>query len=212
MRSVIGVWALPILFVATAAISQTEFSADVVDTQHDEAPILFKIKVTGDRVRIEPQPPVSGPTPGPAPRAFILINRHTQAGTVVMPAQREYIEAPAQMLQQYRPFFEPVDLETACVAWAQVPQHKGGICYKMGSEVVNGRKVIKYEGTSSSGDMNYFWLDQKLGLLVKWDDQISAGELRNFTQGPQPAGLFEVPADYSKSQQMFGVIQSAKPK
>jgi hypothetical protein len=78
--------------------------------------------------------------------------------------------------------------------------------------LVSGRKALKYEGTSSSGEVNHFWLDQKLGLLVKWDDRISAGELRNFTQGPQPAGLFEIPADYGKSQQMSGVIQSAKPK
>jgi hypothetical protein len=194
------------LIVANTVLAQTQFSADIVDTKKEGTPILFKIYFAGDRVRLEPQLPATGPRQG----SFILINRVTHASTVVMPQQREYIEAP-QIQELYRRFYQTVDVENACAGWLKLPQNRGAVCSKVGSDAVNGRGAIKYEVISSSGEESHFWLDPKLDLPIKWDG-IGRGELRNIQEGTQPAGLFEVPADYAKSRRMLGIIQPSKPK
>jgi len=77
-------------------------------------------------------------------------------------------------------------------------QNQGRSCRRVGSDTVNGRSTIKYEGTSTDGDTSTFWLDPKLRFPVKWEGKNGGGELRNIQEGAQPANLFEVPAGYTR--------------
>jgi hypothetical protein len=111
-----------------------------------------------------------------------------------------YMEVPAQMANQRSAynFFRTGDVENACSDWLQMQQNKGGTCHKVGSETVNGRSTVKYEGTNASGDTGTVWLDPKLRFPVKWQGKNGTGELRNIQEGSQPSSLFEVPSDYKK--------------
>jgi hypothetical protein len=90
-------------------------------------------------------------------------------------------------------------VENACSDWLQLPQNKGGSCHKAGTETVNGRSCVKYEGTNANGETGTVWLDPKLRFPVKWQGKNSeTWELRNIEEGSQPASLFEIPAGYTK--------------
>lgn len=66
----------------------------------------------------------------------------------------------------------------------------------MGSDSLNGRDTVKYEGVSKKGEKMHVWVDTKLHVVVKTDE--GGFELRNIQEGSQPASLFEVPAGYTK--------------
>lgn len=72
-------------------------------------------------------------------------------------------------------------------------------CKRIGPETVNGRTAVKIEGTSPAGEQSFGWIDTRLKFLIKSQSAKGAGlELRNIQEGPQPASLFEIPADYQK--------------
>ncbi len=86
---------------------------------------------------------------------------------------------------------------------------RGGSCHKIGSETVNGRSTVKYEGTNAKGETSNVWVDPKLRFPVKWEGKNGSWELRNIQEGTQPASLFEIPADYKKFDMgnMGGMMQ-----
>jgi len=181
-----------VLVLASVALAQTEFSADVVDTQKSGTPTLAKIYFAKDRMRIEWEDR-SGKSGG----AFIE-NFAAQTVTVLMPQRQMYTEVPAQAQnQRMYGFFAAGDAENACGDWQKMMQNQGRSCHRVGSDTVNGRRTIKYEGTSTDGDTSTFWLDPKLRFPVKWEGK-NGGELRNIQEGAQPANLFEVPAGYTR--------------
>jgi hypothetical protein len=180
------------LLVASFALAQTEFSADMVDTRKPGTPSVGKVYLARDKMRFESAAGKSS--------AAVIVNLDTQTSTVLMDKQRMYMEMPTQSGQQrtmYN-FFRTGDVESACADWAQQARNKGGSCHKIGSETVNGRATVKYEGTTASGETTTFWLDPKLRFAVRWDSKNGAGELRNIQEGSQPASLFEIPAGYTK--------------
>ena len=73
----------------------------------------------------------------------------------------------------------------------------------VGSETVNGRAAEKWESTAREGDQvqtSHFWYDPELNLRVR--EEFPGGgarELANIQVGPQPANLFQVPADYQRT-------------
>ncbi len=95
-------------------------------------------------------------------------------------------------------FFKSGDVDNACTDWLKLKDNQGGTCHKVGSETVNGRSTVKYEGTNAKGEAGAMWLDSKLRFPVKWDGKNGGGELQNIKEGPQPASLFEIPAGYKK--------------
>ncbi|MFZ0807348.1 MAG: DUF4412 domain-containing protein [Candidatus Sulfotelmatobacter sp.] len=191
-----------LLLSATVALAQTEFSAEVVNTGKSDTTSQAKIYFAKDKVRIEPTK--RDPRGGGA----AIMNLATQTATVIMDQQRMYMEMPAQTANQRSAynFFRTGDAENACSDWLQMQQNKGGTCHKVGTETVNGRSTVKYEGTSANGDAGTVWLDPKLRFPVKWQGKNGAGELRNIQEGSQPASLFEVPSDYKKLD-MGGMMQ-----
>lgn len=79
-----------LLLLAGLAVGQAEWSAVVVDPRKEGAPTVLKIYFGREKVRLEPQMWVRGTAPGP----FILFDRTTHKGTVVVPENHAYIDAP----------------------------------------------------------------------------------------------------------------------
>jgi hypothetical protein len=193
--------AISFLLLASFALTQTEFSGEIVDLQKQGTPSEAKIYFAKDKVRIEP---IAGN--GASRGGVVVMNLTTQSSTVLMDQQHMYMEIPAQAQEQRMAynFFRTGDAENACADWQT--HHEGGNCHKVGSDTVNGRSTVKYEATSASGETNTFWLDSKLRFPVKWESKNHAGELRDIQEGSQPPSLFEVPAGYTKFD-MSGMMQ-----
>ena len=194
---------LALLLAASFALAQAEFSAEIVDLQKSGTTTTAKVYFARDKIRIESQ---GGPHGGGA----VIVNFATQTSIVLMAQQHMYMEVQAQTQNQRmgyaNAFFRAGDVENACGDWQKMATNKGASCHKVGSETVSGRDTVKYETTSSSGEVSHFWLDPKLRFPVKWQGKNNDGELRHIQEGTQPASLFEVPAGFTKFD-MGGMMQ-----
>jgi hypothetical protein len=179
------------LLAASFALAQTEFSGEMFDSQKGSNGKIYFAK---DKVRFE------STNKDPRSGGVVIMNLTTQTTTVLMNQQHMYMELSPQMASQRTAynFFRTGDVEAACSDWMQLPQNKGGSCRKIGSETVNGRSTVKYEGTNAKGETGDVWLDPKLRFPVKWEGKNGSWELRNIQEGTQAASLFEIPADYKK--------------
>ncbi len=195
---------IALIFAASLALAQAEFSAEIVDLQKPGTPTTAKIFFAKDKIRIESQ--------GGAPRGggAVIMNYATQTATVLMAQQHMYMEMPAQAQSQRMgyasTFFRAGDVENACGDWQKMG-HQGASCHKVGDETASGRSTVKYETTNAGGDVSHFWLDPKLRFPVKWQGKNSDGELRNIQEGTQPASLFEIPAGFNKMEIPGGMMQ-----
>jgi hypothetical protein len=184
-----------LILMAASALAQTEFSADIVDVQKEGTPTQAKIYFAKDKMRIESQDQHN-----PKASGVFIMDMANQSSIILMPQQHMYMQMPAQAMGQrgLYSFFRAGDVENACTDWQKMPHNQGGTCRKVGSETVNGRNAVKYEGTNSSGETEQVWLDPKLRFPLKWQGKNHGGELRNIQEGGQPASLFEIPAGYTK--------------
>lgn len=183
---------LSLLLVASFAVAQADFSADVFNSKKPDGP-QAKIYATKDKMRFEPAQ--KDPRGGGA----VIVNLATHSSTVLMDQRQMYMEMPMQMNAQRNPyFFRSGDVEDACSEWLKLDWNKGGSCHKAGNETVNGRSTVKFEGTNAHGEPGTVWMDTKLRFPIKWEGKNGGGELRNIQEGSQPASLFEIPADYKK--------------
>jgi hypothetical protein len=189
-----------LLVIAQFALSQTEFSADVVDNQKAGRG-MTKVYFGKDKMRFDAAGDENG-------GGAMIMNLTTQSYIVVMAKQKMYMEMPASAMENRGmfTFFKSGDVENACADWLKLSPNKGGTCHKVGHETVNGRETIKYEGTNSKGETSTVWLDSKVRFPVKWQGKNDGGELRNIQEGPQPASLFDPPSDYKKMD-MSGMMQ-----
>lgn len=185
------------------ALTQTEFSAEIVDLQKQGTPTQAKIYFAKDKMRIESQDQHN-----PRGSGVFIMDLANQNSTVLMPQQHMYMDMPAQLMGQrgLYSFFRTGDVENACTDWQKMQRNQSGTCRKVGNETVNGRNTVKYEGSSNSGEVSQVWLDPKLRFPVKWQGKNSGGELRNIQEGGQPASLFEIPAGYTKMD-LGGMMQ-----
>jgi hypothetical protein len=186
------------MMMGPLALAQ-EFSADVVNQKSDNVG-MKKVFATKDKVRFE----VQGTNPAMGPNAIIFDDtKHTYV--VIMAERQMYMDAPVTMVRPILAHFWRVDdVNDACPEWKKTAEEAGtlknwGSCTKIGSDVVDGRSTVKYEGVSNKGEKNHFWVDTKLHCVIKTDGGTGNGiELRNIQEGSQPASLFEVPAGYTK--------------
>jgi hypothetical protein len=185
-------------------LAQTEFSAEVFDNQKPEP--QAKIYFGKDRIRFEP-----GKKDARGGGALIM-NLTTRSSTVVMDQQHMYMELPAQIAAQRNTyhFFRTGDVDSACSDWLAQSWNKGGTCHKVGSDTVNGRSTVKYEGTNARGEAGTIWLDPKLRFPVKWEGKNGGGEMRNIQEGSQPSNPFEIPAGYTKFD--LGAMMKQQPQ
>ena len=199
-------WLVVFLVIAQAGLAQ-EFSADVVNNKPNRGERLSKVYAGKDRVRFE----MTSANEAMGPSALILDEtRHTY--TVVMAERHMYMDAPMTMVKPIiTNYWRVQDVSDACPAWKKTSEEAGndknwGSCAKLGSDSVNGRDTIQYEGVSKKGDKMHVWVDTKLHVVVKTDENSGGFELRNIQEGSQPASLFEVPAGYTKFD-MGGMMQ-----
>jgi hypothetical protein len=184
---------LAVIFSATFVGAQTEFSAEVVSSQKQGTQTQSKIYFSKDKIRFDSRDPDSK-------GAAFIMNLASQTVTILMPQQHMYMEMPAQAQEQRQmfSFFKTSDVENACGDWLKLASNKGGTCHKVGSETINGRNTVEYEGTNAKSEVSHVWLDPKLRFPVKWQGKGDGGELRNIQEGSQPASLFEIPAGFTK--------------
>jgi hypothetical protein len=184
---------ITLLLAAGVATAQTEFSAEVFDNQKPDNP-QARIYFGKDKIRFEP-------AKKDARGGAFIMNLDTQTSVVIMDAQHMYMEMPPQMAAQRNAYhlFRTGDVDNACTDWLAQSWNKGGTCHKIGSETVNGRSTVKFEGTNARGESGAVWIDPELHFPVKWQNKNSdTGELRNIQEASQPAGLFDVPSGYTK--------------
>src|SRR5208282_982279 len=188
MMRTAGIAAL--MMMASLALAQTEFSAEMVDTQKPDHPATGKMYFAKDKVRFE------SAKKDPRGGGAVIISLSTQTVTVLMDQQHMYMEMTPQMASQRMSynFFRTGDVEVACSDWLQLAQNKGGSCHKVGGDTVNGRSTVKYETTNAKGETGDVWIDPKLLFPVKWTGKNAAWEIRNIQEGTQPGNLFEIPA------------------
>lgn len=188
-----------LLSLTASTFAQDQFSADMYDSKNGGPPTLEgKFYMTANKVRID--------TAQTQSHGIVILDMATQKNILLMPERKMYMEmpqSPAFQRQAYN-FFRPSDVNNACVDWEQLPAARGANCRKLGSEVVNGRNTVKYEG-SKNGETSYIWLDPSLRFPVKWQGKTAWGELQNINVSPQPTSLFEVPAGYQKMQMPAGM-------
>jgi hypothetical protein len=203
VRVMIRMWCvIVVLLAASFALAQTEFSAEMVDMQKPDQPSNGKMYFAKDKVRFE------STKKDPRGGGAVIINLATQTTTVLMDQMHMYMEVSSQTGGQRTAygFFRTGDVEAACSDLMQLAQNKGGSCRKVGSETVNGRSTVKYQSTSSNGDIGDVWIDPKLRFPVKWQGKNAGWELHNIQEGTQPASLFEIPAGSTKMD-MGGMMQ-----
>jgi len=186
--------------LTTAVFAQQDFSADVVRVKADNKTMpQGKMYVTKDKMRFESHEESGGH------QGMFIMDFAKQTSAVLMPERKMYVEfTPEQNPAKQRTwaFFRATDVDDACTSWHKMATENWGSCKKLGSETVNGRNTIKYEGTDKQGKVNTVWLDPKIAFPIKWKDNQDndGGELQNIKEGSQPSSLFEIPSDYQKMQ------------
>jgi hypothetical protein len=185
-----------LLMAASFVLAQAEFSADMVDNSSQKSGKgPTKVYFGKDKLRFDT--PDSG---DPRSGGSIIFDLNNESWVVLMAKQHMYMEMPSKMVESRGMFhfFRTGDVENACGEWQKLATNKTGTCHKVGSETVNGRSTVKYEGTNANGETSDFWLDSKLRFPVKWTSKNDGGELQNIKEGSQPASLFEIPSGYTK--------------
>jgi hypothetical protein len=171
-----------------------EFSADVVFTPVSGKPDgatgrpavptvpSARLYVQKEQMRFESRG-VTGQT--------LVVDDANQTTVALFPRNKTYEPLGSRPSE----YFRVADAERACPDW-QKAVGKEIDCKKVGSEVVEGRRSVKYSRHMAGGSAEYVWIDRKLNFVIKWrTDQIEA-QLRNVQQGPQSAELFAVPQNY----------------
>jgi hypothetical protein len=200
---------LTLALSATLALAQ-DFSADVVKEKSDNSG-LSKIYATKDKIRFEVQSRNAAMGP-----SALIYDASQMKYTVIMAERHMYMDAPPMMVRPIiEKFWRVDDVNDACPQWKKVAEEAGtyknwGSCSKVGSETLNGRSAVKYEGVSNKGEKGYIWVDTKLHCVVKTDSQNGGIELRNIQEGSQPSSLFEVPAGYTKFD--MGALMQQMPR
>ena len=194
---------IALLIVGSLAIAQTEFSAEVVDSGAKAGRGPTKVYFGKNKMRFD-----ALDSSDPRGGGSVIFDLGAESWVVLMEKQHMYMEMPAKMMESRGmfAFFKSGDVDNACADWLKMEHNKGGTCHKAGSETVNGRNTVKYEGTNSTGEANTVWLDSKLRFPVKWQNKNNGGELRNIQEGSQPASLFDIPAGYTKMD-MSGMMK-----
>ena len=181
--------------MAGALCFAQDFSADIVSLSGNDHIAMSKVFVSGNKAHVDMRGNEMGVS-------AVLVDNDQHKYYLLMPPQHAYMEMPRGTTRTFA-LWRPTNVNDACPEWqnlmAQIhPQEKSGTCRKVGSDTVNGRSAIKYEGTSADGQKGQAWVDTKLRCLIKYADSEGGAELRNIQEGSQPSSLFQIPAGYQK--------------
>lgn len=172
-----------------------QFSAEIVTMKDGGAATpAGKLYVSGNKERLE--------TPALAD-GFFVIDGAAPSAYFVRPSARQFMDA--RQSSPLTRMFIPVDPENPCAQWeamakiAGVPDHGAWQCQRIGQETIDGSSAIGYQAISASGSKLLGWIDpmRKFPLRIKSEDG-TVFEIGNLHDAPQPAQLFEIPADFRK--------------
>jgi len=160
--------------LAAGGAEAQEFSAEMVSREGKEI-VNAKIYVAKDKVRME------------MPESVMIIRRDKDLSWMLMPADKMYMEQPVNMSSAPKVVKE-FDGEIERVA--------------MGTVAVDGAPAEKFQVTYMEKKKKvsvYQWLRAgQFPVKVEAVDGSWGFEYKNLETGPQPADLFEPPADYQK--------------
>lgn len=122
-------------------------------------------------------------------------NPNNPTSKILMPQMMKYMEMSgsggAPGMRQRTPQVHVYDPANPCST------SEGTTCKKVGTETVNGYLCDKWEFTGKENQT--VWIAQQLHFPIKTVRQDGTTiEFSNIKQGPQDAGLFQVPAGYTK--------------
>ena len=162
------------VFLAAGWAGAQEFSADMVSRTGKEI-VNAKIYAAKDKVRME------------MPESVMIIRRDKNLTWMLMPVDKMYMEQLVNMSSAPKVAKE-FEGETERVA--------------MGAEPVDGASADKFKVTYTEKGKSvsvYQWLRAgQIPVKVEAVDGSWGMEYKNLKTGPQPANLFEPPADYEK--------------
>jgi len=198
-RRIVGFFCLVGFFVIGQVALAQDFSADVVSNKQGAG--TGKLYSTKDKVRWEMQERNErmGPT-------ALVFDEAQSKSFVLMEQHHMYMDSGPWMMAKtpvVTQFWHVQDVNDACPQWKKTAEQfktdqNWGSCTKVGSDTVDGRSTVKYQGVSKDGKTTYYWIDTKLKCVIKADSGSGSFELRNIQEGSQPASLFEIPAGYQK--------------
>jgi hypothetical protein len=170
----IAVLALPGIAEAQDFL-QGHYSAEQVILS-DNRTRTSKVYVDGGKIRAET-------TIGPA-HIISIVRPDKNVVYMLMPAQKMYAENPIGDAKD----------------WLTQASGKNTKRELLGTETVQGQRCDKYRVSSEHGAV-FFWINKDTNTPVQLEsaDKIMRMEWRNVQVGPQPASLFEPPADYTKA-------------
>ncbi len=177
------------LWIASTARAQ-EFSAIGVARDTTGHVVKSKVRVSGKKVRYDPQE-----TGAANEQAYSIFDLAQRSSTVINVGRRSYTQKPADrlVLQMYASGDSPCP-------------PAGATCKHAGTETLNGRAADKWEISQTVQGQTLLtrvWVDTKLHVWTKVEvlagsNLVFSNELQDIQEGPQPASLFVVPADYAK--------------
>lgn len=202
--------ATAVVAIPVAAAGAQEFSADVVSTPPKGAQTVH-VYVGKSKMRLQT-------LQNGQPEAGVIWDAGQKTTMIIMDKSHSYIGgrnspivnaalngsgAPAMVR-----LFAPANSSNPCNDWNGVVQgfqdstHKAPhfTCQSAGADAVNGRPAQKWavsstdaSGTTQSG---YAWIDSRLHVVSRSQDQTGNVELRNIQEGPQPDAVFQIPPGY----------------
>jgi hypothetical protein len=197
LRALIAVNVLLTLSIGAFAQSPAhEFSADIVSRDAAGAIVgaSAKLHVANHKVRIDP---------ADGSGEFFITDDQAGTALFVRPAQRLFMDAgQSSTLTQ---IFVNVDLHDPCRQWqaaalvARTPVTGPWQCERIKSDSASNPHAIEYSVQAPRQAISRSWINPGLNFPILW--QASDGTklaLENIRIGPQPPGLFAVPAEYRK--------------
>lgn len=166
-----------------------EYSADRV-IESEVGTIEGKVYAAKDKERTETS--MKGMT------SVMILRRDKQAGYMLMPAQKMYMQMDFAKAQQQSGGGQPADAVDIT---------------EVGSETIEGQATKKYKLIMKDGSAGGFMWFTKDGIMVKMDAVVKSGRdksrmtmtLKNIKVGSQDASLFEVPAGYNAMPSFGGM-------
>jgi hypothetical protein len=196
-----GLLVLITILTGRIAFAQ-ELSAEVVGRDTAGHVSTSKIYMSHGKVRVEP----SEVAPGAFGKAIQLLDLDKGTCILLDPDRKTYMEQPPGVARRNVLQFKSPD-NTPCT---RNPNGSGAAtCKQVGTEMINGRNAEKWELVDTIGAQTvtiHVWLDSRWHFIVKQEALGRTGEMQNIKEGPQPASLFEIPADYHKMT-MHGSVQ-----
>lgn len=174
------------------SVQAQEFSADTVT--HDSSGRIYRGKVYRSATMIRAES--AGANPNGA--TIVIVDIAKQISNTLAPNQKMNMVAHGLGALNKVGIALPVN-ENPCTSRRGGPPPSGTGCKKLGEETVNGRHTTKWEVTeiiNGHAGTQTVWVDGNLHSIVKLHFGPLTEELLNIREGPQPASLFVVPADY----------------